>query len=117
MRKAVSPAGRRPQMQPLLRKVQDLPFSLLAALFKPPAEEFVDLQLAVAEFGPNPFQKGMDFALVKSHDPGGDLNRALVAHETKGPGEHMRAVRVQSDCAAPYVDWFHWAMGAATAIR
>jgi len=29
-------------------------------LVKPPVEEFVDLQLAVAEFGPNLLQKGMD---------------------------------------------------------
>ena len=47
-----------------------------ADLVKPPAEEFVDLQLAVAEFGPNPVQKGMDFAFGKSHDPGGDLDGA-----------------------------------------
>ena len=117
MRKAVSPAGRRPQMQPLLRKVQDLPFSLLAALFKPPAEEFVDLQLAVAEFGPNPVQKGMDFAFGQSHNPGGYLDGALVAHETKRPGQHVRAVRIQGDRAALYVDGLHRAMGAARPAR
>jgi len=54
-----------------------------------------------------------DYALRfrKSHNSGGDLNGALVAHETKRPGQHVRAVRVQSDGAAFYVDWLHWAIG------
>ena len=37
-----------------------------AVLVKPPAEEVVDLQLAVTEFGPDPFQKGMYFVLGKT---------------------------------------------------
>ena len=78
-----------------------------ADFVKPPAQEIVDLQLAIAEFGPNPFQKSMDFVLGKSHNPGGDLNRALVAHQTKRPGQHMRGVRVQCDRAASDVDLFH----------
>ena len=50
----------------------------------------------------------MDIAFGQSHDPGGDLVGALVAHEPKRPGQHMRAVRVQNDGAAFYVDWLHW---------
>ena len=45
------------------------------------------------------------------------LTGALVAHETKRPGQHMSAVRVQSDGAAFYVDWFHWVIGAARPAR
>ena len=78
-----------------------------ADLVKPPAEKIVDLQLAVAEFGPNLLQKGMDFVFGQSHHAGEDLHGALIAHETKRPGQHMSAVRVQSDGAASYVDLFH----------
>ena len=74
---------------------------------KPAVEEFVDLQLAAAEFGPHPPEKGMDFVFGKSHDPGGDLNGAMVAHQTKRAGKHMRAVRVQGDGAACHFDFVH----------
>ena len=83
-------------------------------LVKSALEEFVDLQLAVAEFGPDRFQKGMDFAFGQSHHPGGDLYGALVAHQSKRPGQHVRAVGVQSDGAARYVDLFHWVIEAAS---
>jgi hypothetical protein len=78
-----------------------------ADLVKSPAKEIVDFQLAVAKFGPNPVQKSMNFVLWQSHHSGRDLNGALVAHDSKRPGQHMRAVRVQGDGAACYVDLFH----------
>jgi hypothetical protein len=49
----------------------------------------------------------MDLVFVKSHNSGSDLDGTLVTHEPKGPGEHMRAVWVQGDRAARYVDSFH----------
>jgi hypothetical protein len=78
-----------------------------ADLVKPSVKEFVDLQLAVAEFRSNLFQKDMDCVFGQSHNPGGDLDRALVAHDAEGPRQHMRTVRVQNDRAALYVDWSH----------
>ena len=80
-----------------------------ADLVKPAVEEFVDLQLAVAEFGSHPVQKGVDFVFGESHHASGDLDGARVAHETKGPGQHVSGVRVQGDGAAFDVDWLHWA--------
>src|ERR1700730_1227787 len=75
-----------------------------ADLFKPPAEEFVDVYLAATEFGADALQKGMDFFFGKSHNPGADLSGALTAADTKRPGQHMRSVRVQGDSAAGDVD-------------
>src|ERR1044071_9483813 len=59
----------------------------------------------------------MDFVFGQSHDPRGDLNGALVAHETKRPGQHMGAVRIQGDGAASYVNWLHWVIVADMPAR
>jgi hypothetical protein len=88
-----------------------------ADVVKSPAEELVDIQLAVAEFGPNAVQKRMHFAFGQSHNAGGNLDGALIAHQTKRAGQHMRAVRVQSDSAAGYIDLSHCATEAATPAR
>jgi len=88
-----------------------------ADLVKPLLEEFVDLHLALAEFGPNSVQKDMDFAFGQSHNAGRYLDGALVAHETKRPGQHVRAVGIQNDRAALDVDGLYRAIGAARPAR
>src|ERR1043165_745785 len=88
-----------------------------ADLVETTAEELVDFQLAVGELGPDTIQKGMDLVLGQSHNTRGDLDGTLIAHETKGPGEHMSAVGVQGDGAAGYVDWLHLVMGTAIPVR
>ena len=75
--------------------------------FKLPFEELADLGVAITKFGPHLLQQRMDFAFGKSHDARADFDGALVAHETKRPGQHPRAVRLQRDVGAFEVDGFH----------
>jgi hypothetical protein len=94
------------QQLPFLRQALAIE-DIGADLVKPPAEELVDVQLAVSELGPDTLQERMDLVFGQGHNTRGDLDGTLVAHETKGSGKHMSAVRVQGDCAAGYVDLLH----------
>jgi hypothetical protein len=86
---------------------QCLAIELIGAdLVKPPTEGFVDLQLAVTEFGPNALPSSI-------RTP----SQERMAHEMKRPVQHMRAVRGRRDGAASYVDLFHWVIGAARPVR
>ena len=76
-------------------------------LFKLPFEEFADLGVAITKFSPHLLQQRMDFAFRKSHDARADFDGALVAHQSKRPGQYPRAVRVQRDVGAFEVDGFH----------